>query len=159
MFAASVLLLGMTGCSSVDNPSSIINVQDQDFVGLWWEEHEYSGVTEAGVSFSRVLLAVEANADHTGCIYMGAFDGKSDQPLAVYGGPEDGGFTWRLLPDGSVELSDLPSGGSVASTRGADDKKASRRNSPRCRPIARISRHNCLRCLPSRSSTSTSTRR
>ena len=125
MFAASVLLLGMTGCSSVDNPSPIINVQDQDFVGLWWEEHEYSGVTEAGVSFSRVLLAVEANADHTGCIYMGAFDGKSDQPLAVYGGPEYGGFTWRLLPDGSVELSDLPSGGSVASTRGADDKKDS----------------------------------
>jgi hypothetical protein len=36
MFAAAVLLVGMTGCSSVDNPSSNnVIVQEQDLIGLW----------------------------------------------------------------------------------------------------------------------------
>ena len=118
MFAAAVLMLGMTGCSSVDNPSSnIVDVQDQDLVGLWWDEFECNGVTEAGVTFSRALLALQTNADHTGCLYLGVFDATNDEPLAVYGGPEDAGFNWRLLPDGSVMLSDPATGESYALTR------------------------------------------
>ena len=118
MFAAAVLLLGMTGCSSVDNPSyNIVDVQDQDLVGLWWDEFECNGVTEAGVTFSRALLALQTNADQTGCLYLGVFDATNDEPLAVYGGPEDAGFNWRLLPDGSVLLSDPATGESYALTR------------------------------------------
>jgi hypothetical protein len=122
MFAAAVILLGMTGCSAEDNPSSNnVNVLEQSLVGLWWDEFEYADVTEAGVPFSRVLLVVKTDADHTGCIYLGAFDGTSDEPLAVYGGPEAAGFTWRLLPDGRVLLGDPVTGESYALTRSADD--------------------------------------
>ena len=121
MFAAAALLVGMTGCSSVDNPSSNnVIVQEQDLIGLWWDEFEYAGETEAGMPFSRVLLAVKADADHTGCIYLGVFDSTSDEPLAVYGGPEDAGFKWRLLDDGRVLLSDPVTGESYALTRSAE---------------------------------------
>ena len=121
MFAAAVLLVGMTGCSSVDNPSSNnVIVQEQDLIGLWWDEFEYAGETEAGMPFSRVLLAVKADADHTGCIYLGVFDSTSDEPLAIYGGPEDAGFKWRLLDDGRVLLSDPVTGESYALTRSAE---------------------------------------
>ena len=120
MFAAAVFLVGMTGCSGIDNPSTIVYVQEQDVVGLWWDEFEYEDVTESGVPFSRVLLAVKADADHTGCIYLGVFGDTGDEPLAVYGGPEDAGFTWRLLPDGTLVLGDPVTGESWALTRGAD---------------------------------------
>ena len=70
--------------------------------------------------FSRVLLAVKADADHTGCIYLGVFDSTSDEPLAIYGGPEDAGFKWRLLDDGRVLLSDPVTGESYALTRSAE---------------------------------------
>lgn len=121
---AAVLLVGMTSCTSVDNPSTG-NVTDleQSLVGLWWDEFEYADVTEAGVPFSRVLLAVKADADHTGCIYLGVFDNTSDEPLAVYGGPEDAGFTWRLLNDGRVLLGDPVTGETytLARSRGDND--------------------------------------
>lgn len=121
MFAAVVLLLGMTGCAAENNPSSNdVNVLEQSLVGLWWDEFEYADVTEAGVPFSRVLLAVKADADHTGCIYLGVFDDTSDEPLAVYGGPEDAGFTWHLFPDGRIQLSDPVTGETYALTRIAD---------------------------------------
>ena len=71
--------------------------------------------------FSRVLLAVNVEADHTGCIYLGAFDGTSDYPVAVYGGPEDAGFTWRLLADGTVLLSDPVTGETYALARTRGD--------------------------------------
>ena len=117
MFAAAVL----TGCSSVDNPpSNNVIVQEQDLIGLWWDEFEYAGETETGMPFSRVLLAVKADADHTGCIYLGVFDSTSDDPLAIYGGPEDAGFKWRLLDDGRVLLSDPVTGESYALTRSAE---------------------------------------
>ena len=74
-------------------------------------------MTEDGVPFSRVLLAVRADADHTGCIYLGVFDDNSDKPLVVYGGPVDAGFTWKLLSDGSLVLSDPTSGESLLMTR------------------------------------------
>ena len=118
MIAAAVLLLGMTGCSKEDNPSSKdMSVLEQSLIGLWWDEYQYEDVTEAGVPFSRVLLAVKADADHTGCIYLGVFDNASDKPLAVYGGPEDAGFKWRLLEDGRILLSDPVTGESYALAR------------------------------------------
>ena len=119
MFAAAVLLLGMTGCSKDDNSSSIdINAMEKDLIGMWVDEFEYSDVTESGVPFDRVLLAIQANADHTGCIYLGVFDDTHKEPLEVYGGPEDAGFRWQLLKDGNVQLSDPKSGERTVLTRG-----------------------------------------
>ena len=116
---AAMLLLGMTACKD-DNSSSTDDKDklEQELVGLWWDEYEYSDVTETGEPFSRVLLAVEVAADHTGCIYLGAFDDKSDEPVAVYGGYEDTGFLWQLLDDGSVQLSDPVTGETYMVTRG-----------------------------------------
>ena len=115
MLVAIALLLVVTGCKK----ESSINVQEleQSLVGVWWDEFEYEDVTEDGVPFSRVLLAVRADADHTGCIYLGVFDDNSDKPLVVYGGPVDAGFTWKLLSDGSLVLSDPTSGESLLMTR------------------------------------------
>ena len=48
------------------------------------------------------------------------FDSTSDEPLAIYGGPEDAGFKWRLLDDGRVLLSDPVTGESYALTRSAE---------------------------------------
>ena len=119
MFAAAVLLLGMTGCSKDDNSSSIdINAMEKDLIGMWVDEFEYSDVTESGVPFDRVLLAIQANADHTGCIYLGVFDDTHKEPLEVYGGSEDAGFRWQLLKDGNVQLSDPKSGERTVLTRG-----------------------------------------
>ena len=118
MCAVAVLLLGMSACSKEDTPApNNVNVQEQDLVGLWWDEFEYADVTEDNVPFSRVLLAVQANADHTGCIYLGVFNNTSDEPLAVYGGPEDAGFTWRLLANGNIVLGDPVTGEEYALTR------------------------------------------
>ncbi len=118
MMAAVALLVGITACSKDDNPSSDdITVKEQELVGLWWDEYEYAGETEAGVPFSRVLLAVQVDADHTGCIYAGVFNDKSDDPLAVYGGPQDAGFTWRLLADGKLQLGDPVTGETYALAR------------------------------------------
>lgn len=123
MMAVAALMLGMTGCSNGDNPSPIpspINnqISDEDLIGLWWDEFEYADVTEEGEPFDRVLLAVVANADHTGCIYLGAFDGTNEEPLAIYGGPEEAGFTWKLLQDGRIQLGDPDTGEIYALTRG-----------------------------------------
>ena len=115
MLVAIALLLVVTGCKK----ESSINIQEleQSLVGLWWDKYEYKDVTEDGIPFSRVLLAVRADADHTGCIYLGVFDDNSDKPLVVYGGPVDAGFTWKLLSDGSLVLSDPTSGESLLMTR------------------------------------------
>lgn len=105
ILAAAALLLCMTGCSKdEDTPSNTTKLTEQDLVGLWWDEFEYTDVTETGQPFTRALLAVKADADHTGCIYLGVFDDSSDEPVAVYGGPEDAGFAWQLLPNGRVQI-------------------------------------------------------
>ena len=115
---AAVLLVGMTGCSKDDNPSTVdIDALEKELVGLWWDEFEYADVTETGLPFSRVLLAVQIDANHTGCIYLGVFNDTSDEPLAVYGGPEDAGFTWRLLDDGRILLGDPVTGETYALAR------------------------------------------
>ena len=122
MIAAAVLLLGTTGCSNEDSPSPIdIEALEQSLVGVWWDEYEYADVTETGIPFSRVLLAVIANADHTGCIYLGVFNDTSDEPLAIYGGPKDAPFTWHLLADGNIQLGDPVTGETymLARTRAA----------------------------------------
>ena len=124
MMAAVALLVGVSGCAVNDNPvTSGLSTEEQKLVGLWWDEFEFSDVTEQGVPFTRVLLAVNVEADHTGCLYLGVFDDASDEPLAAYGGAIDAGFKWALLPDGRVQLSDPASGESIAlsrRTRGAD---------------------------------------
>ena len=118
ILAAAALLLCMTGCSKDEaTPSNTAKLSEQDLVGLWWDEFEYADVTETGQPFTRALLAVKADADHTGCIYLGVFDGNGDEPVAVYGGPEDAGFTWKLLDDGKVQLGDPVTGEAYLLTR------------------------------------------
>jgi len=121
ILAAAALLLCMTGCSKDEaTPSNTTKLTEQDLVGLWWDEFEYADVTETGKPFTRALLAVKADADHTGCIYLGVFDDNGDEPVAVYGGPEDAGFTWQLLPNGRVQIANPATGETKALTR-ADD--------------------------------------
>ena len=119
MLAAAVLLLATTSCSKDDNTINVAELE-KELVGVWWDEFEYADVTETGVPFTRVLLAIVADADHTGCIYLGVFDDTDDLPLAVYGGPEDAGFRWQLLPNGDLQLSDPVSGETSVLTRSAD---------------------------------------
>ena len=125
MMAAVALMVGAAGCAVDDNPAKIVlSPEEQALVGFWYDEFEYDGMTEDSIPFSRVLLAVDVEADRTGCLYLGVFDGESDEPLVIYGGPEDAGFKWALLPDGRVQISDPASGESIAlsrRTRAADD--------------------------------------
>lgn len=127
ILAAVALLMGSTGCSKDDNsntppidepvPPVDISALEKDLVGVWWDEFEYSDVTEYGIPFSRALLAVMVDEDHTGCIYLGVYNSDSYVPLAIYGGPEDAGFSWRLLEDGRVELCDPITGESYSLSR------------------------------------------
>ena len=119
MLAAAVLLLATTSCSKDDNTINVAELE-KELVGVWWDEFEYADVTETGGPFTRVLLAIVADADHTGCIYLGLFDDTDNLPLAVYGGPEDAGFMWHLLPNGDLQLSDPVSGETSVLTRSAD---------------------------------------
>ena len=113
LFTASALLLGLTGCDKeVD-----IKELEQSLVGIWWDAYEYSDITETGVAFDKVLLAVKADANHSGCLYLGAYDSKSDALVAVYGGPEDAGFKWELTGKGDIVLSDPATGESTVLTR------------------------------------------
>ena len=128
---AAILVCGaivLNSCSSnddnpvSDNPNPIdVSALEKELVGLWWDEYEYADVTEAGAPFTRALLAVLADADHTGCIYLGVFDDTSDEPLAVYGGPEEAGFTWKVTSDGTVVLNDPASGESITLARTRSD--------------------------------------
>ena len=117
LFAASALLLGLTGCDKETD----IKKLEQSLVGIWWDAYEYSNVTETGVAFDWVLLAVVADADHSGCIYLGAYDSKQGELVAVYGGPKDAGFKWELTHDGNIVLSDPASGASTVLTRAGRD--------------------------------------
>lgn len=92
LLAAVALLLGMTtACNRIS-----IEDLEKGLVGVWWDEYKYSDVTEQGVPFDRVLLAIQTQADHTGCIYLGVYDSENDNLVAIYGGPEVAGFTWHL---------------------------------------------------------------
>ena len=113
------LSMATTSCSKDDNTINVAELE-KELVGVWWDEFEYADVTETGVPFTRVLLAIVADADHTGCIYLGVFDDTDDLPLAVYGGPEDAGFRWQLLSDGRLLLSDPTTGETTELTRSGD---------------------------------------
>jgi hypothetical protein len=118
MFAVAAFLLGMTGCSKDDNSSTVdISALEKSLVGLWWDEFEYSDVTEDGTPFSHVLLAVDVDADHSGCIYLALFNKTDEEPLAIYGGPDDAGFKWKLLENGDVVISDPTTGESAVLAR------------------------------------------
>ena len=51
------------------------------------------------------------------------FNDTSDEPIAIYGGPKDAGFTWKVLSDGRIELGDPETGETLdlapALTRGS----------------------------------------
>ena len=118
MFAAAVVLLGLTGCTAVDNPSTpVTSVLEQSLVGLWWEEFEYADVTENGKPFNRALIVVEANADHTGYVALAVFDDEFNEPLEIYGGPKDAPFTWQVTPEGRIILTDPNTGTSMMPSR------------------------------------------
>lgn len=120
IFASAVLLLGMTGCAKSDEPAPTpidINAMEQELVGLWWDEYEYYDVTEEGVPFTHVLLAVYVSPDHTGWIALGAYDDTSDEAVALYGGPDEAAFTWQLLADGRILLGDPVTGETYALAR------------------------------------------
>lgn len=118
MMAVVVLLVGVTSCSVEDNPvPGGLSPQEQSLVGIWWDEFEYADETEKGVPFTKVILVVQVDNDHTGCLYLGVFNDTDYYPLAVYGGKEDAGFKWALLDDGSVKLTDLETGESAVLAR------------------------------------------
>lgn len=77
------------------------------------DEYEYHDVTEDGVPFDRVLLFVGANEDHTGYLYLAAFDNNSDEAVAAY----ESGFTWALTKEGNIVLSDPVNDESTVLTR------------------------------------------
>ena len=111
---AVVLLLGMTGCNNSDNPITYdIEALEQSLVGMWWDEYDYQDVTEDGVPFTKVLLFVGVNEDHTGCIYLGAFDNTSDEAVVAY----EAGFRWALTSEGRVLLSDPDTGENAVLSR------------------------------------------
>ena len=75
---ATILICGasiFTGCSEKEDNPSVPNQQEieKSLVGLWFEEAAYSGILEdTGEPFTSVVLAMQVNADHTGCLYAGA---------------------------------------------------------------------------------------
>lgn len=121
MFAVAALLLGMTGCTTEDNPSTPtpidVSAIEADLVGLWYDEFEYSDVTEAGDPFTSAMLVVSVNEDYTGCIYLAVFDDESEEPLVVYGGEGESDFTWKVLEDGSIQLGDPYTGETYSMAR------------------------------------------
>ena len=117
---AAVLLVGMASCSVEDNPvTGDIDALEKSLVGIWWDEYDYADVTEKGVPFTKVILVVQVDANHTGCLYLGAFNDTDYYPVAVYGGKENAGFKWALLDDGRVQLTDPKTGESYALARAA----------------------------------------
>ena len=103
MFFAAVLLLGMSACSD-NNDSPSQQEIEANLVGLWYEDFEYEDVTEDGKPFNHAMIAMEANADHTGYIALAVFDDEFNEPLEVYGGPKDAPFTWHVTAEGQVVL-------------------------------------------------------
>jgi len=103
MFFAAVLLLGMSACTD-NNDSPSQQEIEANLVGLWYEDFEYEDVTEDGKPFNHAMIAMEANADHTGYIALAVFDDEFNEPLEVYGGPKDAPFTWHVTAEGQVVL-------------------------------------------------------
>lgn len=112
----AVLLLSMSACTNgTDNPT-VPSQQEmaKSLVGLWYETFDYEDVTESGKPFNRALIAVEANADHTGYVALAVFDDAFNEPLEIYGGPKDAPFTWQVTAEGKVILKDPATGETYA---------------------------------------------
>ena len=112
------------GISEFDNHSVPSQQEiEKSLAGLWFEEVAYSGKLEdTGEPFTSVVLAMQVNADHTGCLYVGAFDkGDYDNPLTVYGGPEKAGFTWKVDSSGEFIMTPTASVGTRGDDTGTDD--------------------------------------
>jgi hypothetical protein len=125
---AAILICGasvFTACTSNDDNPVSPNQQgmEDSLVGLWYEELDYSGVLEdTGEAFTSVVLAMQINEDHTGCLYSGAFNGGDyDDPIVVYGGPEEAGFTWQLTNTGQLIMTATDSSEPIALTRTRGD--------------------------------------
>ena len=119
MFAAAVLLFGMSACTeNADNPA-IPSQQgmEESLIGLWYEEFDYEDVTEDGKPFNHALIVVETKGDHTGYIALAVFDDEFNEPLEIYGGPKDASFTWQVTADGHIILTDPNTGETVISAR------------------------------------------
>ena len=126
MFAAAMLLLGMSACDELfgdsDNPVTPSQQElEESLIGLWYEEFEYKDVTEDGKPFNRALIAVEAKADHTGYVALAVFDDTFNEPLQIYGGPKDAPFTWQVTAEGQVILTDPSTGTTYSSARTRGD--------------------------------------
>ena len=104
IFAAVVLLFGMSACSDKTDSPQTQEEMEKDLVGLWYEEFEYEDVTEDGKPFNRAMIAMEAKADHTGYIALAVFDDEFNEPLEIYGGPNDAPFTWQVTAEGLITL-------------------------------------------------------
>ena len=115
----AVLLLSMSACTNgTDNPTVPSQQEmEKSLVGLWYETFDYEDVTESGKPFNRALIAVEANADHTGYVALAVFDDAFNEPLEIYGGPKDAPFTWQVTADGKVILKDPETGETYAPVR------------------------------------------
>ena len=115
----AVLLLSMSACTNgTDNPT-VPSQQEmaKSLVGLWYETFDYEDVTESGKPFNHALIAVEANADHTGYVALAVFDDAFNEPLEIYGGPKDAPFTWQVTAEGKVILKDPATGETYAPSR------------------------------------------
>ena len=115
----AVLLLSMSACTNgTDNPTVPSQQEmEKSLVGLWYETFDYEDVTESGKPFNRALIAVEANADHTGYVALAVFDDAFNEPLEIYGGPKDAPFTWQVTAEGKVILKDPATGETYAPSR------------------------------------------
>ena len=122
MIATAAILLSMSSCK--DDPAApSIQEMEESLIGLWYDEFEYSGELEdTGDAFTDVVLAMEVNENHTGCLYAGAFnDGDYDNPLVVYGGPEEAGFTWQVTSSGQLIMTATDSSETIVTSRTRGD--------------------------------------
>lgn len=109
------VLLALTACT--DKGDTGPQGLEKEVVGLWYEDFEYADVTEEGKPFTHALIAVEAKADHTGYVALAVFDDEFNEPLKIYGGPEEAAFMWRVTPKGEIVLSDALTGPDMVSAR------------------------------------------
>ena len=123
LFAAAVLLLGMSACTDKSDDPKLPSRQEMEesLIGLWYEEFDYEDKTEDGKPFNHALIAVEVKADHTGYVALAVFDDEFNEPLEIYGGPKDAPFTWKVTDEGHITLTDPNTGSSIMSSRTRSD--------------------------------------
>ena len=120
---AAILICGattvFTSCAGNEDTPVVPSQQgmEESLIGLWYEEFEYEDVTENGKPFNHALIIVETKADHTGYVALAVFDDTFNEPLEIYGGPNDAPFLWQVTAGGHVILTDPNTGESVVTTR------------------------------------------